>query len=334
VGDDTDTVARIEGLIVSRLVKRLRVEAWYEAHAGIAVSAVEGPVVVFGLPRTGTTAVHYLLALDDRFRYLRAWELRDPVPPNVLTESEDPRRAGDSPASDVRHIQAADGPVEDGPIHEMSFLHGELVLPVPSFTSWWRQADHSPAFAYHERMLHLLHFQRPPRLWLLKMPTYLFQIPDVVARYPGARFVVTHRDPAEALASTCSTVSASMLRRLPAVSVDPCQLGNRLLDHFAEGMRRALKSRATLGSDRFIDVSQGEVEEDPAAMAERIYSFLGMELYPELRAKMVKWADANKRGSRGEHRYRAEDYGLTNEAVRRAFAGYLTEYARLCRPSG
>jgi hypothetical protein len=329
--DDAATMEAIEGLIVGRLVKRLRTEAWLATHPDPDPQPVEGPVVIVGLPRSSTTAVHYLLAADPRLRYLRSWELKDPVPPPaVATEAEDPRRLSEVRASDVRHIQVAGGPVEDSAIHEMCFHHGELALPLPSYTSWWRTADHSAAFVYHDRILRMLHRDRPPHLWLLKMPTYLFQLADLVATYPGARFVMTHRDPAVALPSTCSTILESRARRVPGWLPDPIELGSQVLDHFAEGMRRAVEARRTLGRHRFLDVGQRQVETDAVAVAERVYEFLGLELGQELRTAMASWTQHNRRGSRGEHVYRAEDYGLSVASIRRRFSSYLDEFGGFC----
>jgi Sulfotransferase family len=331
VRNDTATVEAIEGLMVGRLVRRLRIEAWLATHPDPDSQPVEGPVVIVGLPRSATTAVHYLLATDPRLRYLRSWELKDPVPPPaVATEAEDPRRLSEVRSSDLRHIQAAGGPVEDSPIHEMCFHHGELALPLPSYTTWWRTADHSAAFVYHDRILRMLHRDRPPRLWLLKMPTYLFQLADIVATYPGARFVMTHRDPAVALASTCSTILDSRARRVPRWSPDPLSVGSEVLDHFADGMRRAVEARRTIDPKRFVDVGQRELETDAVAAVERIYGFLGLQFGDELRSVMANWVRLNRRGSRGEHVYRAEDYGLSNTSIRAQFSGYLDEFGTFC----
>ena len=218
---DREAVTRIEALIVDRLVTRLRVEAWYAEHGTEADHRVEGPLVVFGLPRTGTTALHYLLSVDPQFRYLRSWEVNDPVPPpNIMTEASDPRRPREDLSPDVRHIAGVDGPAEDWPIHALAFDHAELTLPVPSHSRWWRDASHDSLFPYHERILRLLHSHRPPEAWLLKMPAYLFLLPELAAHYPDARFVMTHRDPVTVMASTCSTIAAARRKRTPTWSPD------------------------------------------------------------------------------------------------------------------
>jgi hypothetical protein len=209
--------------------------------------------------------MHHLLALDPQFRYLRSWEVRDPVPPPVAaTEHEDPRRPSGPPRVDVRHIVAVDGPAEDWPLHALAFDHAELTLPVPSHTAWWRRRDHSSLCPYVDRVLRLLHSRRPPHRWLLKMPAYVFLLPEVAAQHPDARFVMTHRDPVVAIASTCSTVAASRAQRTPTWSPGPT-FGRELLDHWAEGLRQALAARQALGERRFVDVVQHELGTTPSA---------------------------------------------------------------------
>ncbi|HET6952974.1 MAG TPA: sulfotransferase [Acidimicrobiales bacterium] len=333
VGDDRAAVDGIEELIVQRLVTRLRVEDWHAAHGHEAARPVEGPLVIVGLPRTATTALHHLLSLDPRFRYLRRWELKDPVPPpDAATEADDPRRPGEPPAADVRHITAVDGPAEDGDIHTLQFRHGEISLPVPTYTRWWIGADHSGAFAYHERFLRMLHAHRPPTRWLLKFPAYLFQLRELAAWYPDAQFVVTHRDPLAVVPSTCSVVFDARRRRVPGWTPEPAAFGREVLDYLLAALEHATAGRRALGQDRFLDVGQHEIEDDALAVAERVYAFAGLDLTDDVRAAMARWAGENRRGSRGAHHYRADDYGLSEDRIEDAFAGYIAEYGELCRP--
>jgi hypothetical protein len=328
---ESDAVDRLEAIIVARLVRRLRVEGWYADRHQRDLPDIAGPLVIVGLPRTGTTALNYLLARDERFRYTRNWELDDPVPPpDAATEADDPRRDRARRQPNVLHIFDVDGPAEDGRIHEMSFRNGELILPIPSYTEWWRNTDHSASFEYHERVLRLLHSSRPPTRWLLKNPGYIFQLENFLAKYPSARFIMTHRDPVSIVPSTCRVVLGSRERRLPDWPTDPAELGRQVLEHFLEGVTRARASRAKLDRARFLDVGQKEVESDPIGVAERVYEFAGLDLDRELRAKMVDWAGANQRGSRGENEYRAEEFGLTDAGIRQAFGPYISEFGRFC----
>ncbi len=328
---DAPSIATIEDLIVARLVRRLRIQDWWKAHPAERNQPVEGPLVILGLPRTGTTALHYLLAIDPQFRYARKWELEDPIPPpDAVTESQDRRRPGGPPRRDVQHVSSADGPTEDRRIHELAFNDSEGVLPVPSFTRWWRSSNHGPAMAFHERVLRLLHSRRPPHRWLLKDPLYLFQLEEFSAQYPAARFVVTHRDPVSVLPSTCSVIESSRRLRLPDWNSDPVQLGREALDFFPDAVRQAAAARSSVGEDRFLDVAQHELAGNAARTADRIYEFAGLKLSDDTRTAMAKWASDNQPGSRGEHRYRAEDYGLSPDAIRSAFADYLDQFGRFC----
>ena len=206
-------------------------------------------------------------------------------------------------------------------------FHGqELGLPVPTYTAWWRDADLTGTFAYYDRVLRLLHARRPPHLWLPKGPAYLFHLEALVRQYPDTRFLMTHRDPAVSLPSTCSTVIDTWSMLAPTVTVDPEAVGRFLLEHYVEGTRRAIVARRTLGEHRFFDVAQQDVERDAVGTAERIYSFLDLELSDEARDAMAVWAKENRRGARGEHVYTAEEFGYTTEGIRGAFSHYLDAF--------
>jgi hypothetical protein len=328
---DDDAVTRLEAIVFDRLVTRLRIEAWWSEHADEAAAPVERVVALAGLPRTGTTALHYLLALDPRFRYLRHWELQDPVPPpDLATEAADPRRQTEAPSANVRHIATADGPTEDGPIFSLNFSHAETVLPVPTFTEWWRTADHSTLLPYHERILRLLQSHRPPRHWLLKFPNFLFHVPEMVEQYPDVRFLTTHRDPALVVASTCSVIVDSRRKRLPHFVTEERVLGPLMLEQLTDCVGRGLAAREQAGEERFLDIAQRDLETDPLGTAERVYEHLGLTLDADQRAVIEVWVAENRRGARGEHVYSLEQFGLTEEGIREAFGPYLDRFGALC----
>jgi hypothetical protein len=331
VRGDAEAIARIQAIVESRLIKRLRVEAWFAEHRDQAEAggAIEGPLVIAGMPRTGTTALHYLLALDPQFRYLRRWEIDDPVPPPRLGEElSDPRRT--ERQGDAQHIRTVDGPNEDGPILDLTFGNPEMVLPVPTYTLWWRDADHAVVFPYHERILRMLQSNRPPTRWLLKYPAFLSDLPAMVAQYPGARFIITHRDPAAVVPSTCSVILSARQRRVPGSWPDQADFGRETLDYLAVMMRRGIEGRRVLGDRRFLDVSQRQIGANPLGTVEQIYAFAGLQLRGEVRRAIEEWAPANQPGSRGAHANKAHDFGLTADGIRRAFAPYLDRYGSYC----
>jgi hypothetical protein len=335
LGEEASAVIVVENIMVGRLQSRLQIEKWYAEQGDNGPPPLEGPLVIVGLPRTATTALHYLLSVDPQFRYPRQWEMAAPVPPpDPVRRLEDPRRAAvASRRTDVRHISSIDGPTEDGFIHALHFGGQELGLPVPTYSAWWRAADLAGTFAYQERVLRLLHSHWPPHRWLLKAPAYLFHLPEMSRQYPNVRFVMTHRDPVQAMPSACSVVRDARQSVLPEVEQNPAALGREMVAHFAEGVQRAMEARATIGEDRFLDVSQEQVERDPVGTAERIYRFAGLGLTDDVKAAMGEWAAGNRRGSRGAHHYTAEEFGLTSNGVYAEFADYCRRFAPYVSPA-
>ena len=334
LGANPSAIQWIEDTIVGRLTNRLEVEAWYGSEGGDGPPPLEGPLVILGLPRTATTALHYLLSVDPQFRSPRLWEMVAPVPPpDLASEATDPRRsqmAGRS--SDPRHISSVDGPTEDVFIHALHFGSQEMTLPVPTYWAWWREADLLTTYAYQERVLRLLHSHRPPYRWLLKAPSYLFHVPELHDHYPSALFVMTHRDPTLALPSTCSVVMDAR-SGVPGLDQDKVALGAHMLAHFSDGVRKTMTARSHMDPALFFDVGQAEVEEDPVGTAERIYQYFGLEMTDSVKIAMRVWAAENQRGSRGAHVYSAEEFGLTAADIRETFAEYRDQFGGYLSPA-
>ncbi|HUJ65162.1 MAG TPA: sulfotransferase [Acidimicrobiales bacterium] len=329
---DDDVTVRLEAMITGRLASRLRIEDWYRRRDQ-PTEPVTGPVVIHGLPRSGTTAVQYLLSIGTTFRYQRRWEISDPVPPPGATDDAHDRRrlaalerAVGPAGGSVQHISEVDGPVDDGTILGLDFHNQELGYPLRSYTTWWRSSSLKTTYSYHERVLRLLHTARPPRRWLVKAPYHNFHLDDLAAQYPDARFLMTHRDPVAAVASTCSTVATAQRNALPQYTLGPQALGTFLLEHLVDGLSRALAARAAIGEHRFLDITQHQLEADPVGTARRIEDWLGLQLDKSTGVAMAEWAAANARGSRGEHRYRAEEYGLSDDRIRAAFKDYIDHF--------
>lgn len=323
LGHEVMACVPIEAAVVRRLAVRLRIEQWYARNP--APPDVQGPVVILGLPRTATTALLHLLSVDPQFRYPRWSEVHDPVPADPLDE----RLMRAQGRSDERHIRSVDGPMEDVHIPALHFHNQELGLPLPTFTAWWREADFSGTVAYQERVLRLLHAQRPPYRWLLKAPQYIFHTPSLARHYPDARFLMTHRDPAVAFPSACSTIAQAQRNSVPTREPEPTKLGRELLDHFVEGTRRVVADRRHIGEHRFHDIGQREIESDPIGTVERVYDFLGLRLTGDVHASMIRWTEVNRRGARGQHRYTPEEYGSSAPELRCAFGDYIDRFGEL-----
>ncbi len=320
--------------LIQDLAIRLRIEQWYRDHPGIDSMAIEGPIFVVGLPRTGTTATVSMLGLDERFRYLRSWEGINPVPPPIAgQEDTDPRAVAARAAArdyDKSHMHLFD---PDGSQEDLAFLAGldmhsyHGAYPVPDdYLQWWLDEDFASTYAYLERVFKLLHSQRPPRLWLLKSPPHLFRLDAIVRQFPCARFVMTHRDPLKVLGSVASLHYTLYSERCLPGSIRKEDIGPVLLRFWTEGMRRALSARQRLGEDRFVDVHNDEVVKRPLEAFERVYAHLDLPLTAEHRHRLTQYNSTNAPGNFGEHRYTLEEYGLTAERVREGFADYLKRF--------
>ena len=332
LGDDKDAIRRIEEIVVDRLVNRLRIEQWYAEHSDEAAARhIEGLLMILGTGRSGTTAAHYLLAVDPQFRYLRKWEIVDPVPPpETDTELDDPRRRR-SVSGNQYHIATVDGPTEDRRIHELSFRESGNPLGLRTYVKWWRQADHSSKFVYHERVLRMLQSRRPPNRWLLKSPEDMISLEPLASHYPQANFVVTHRDPLKVIPSACSVIAEATRQRIPHWTFDPKTFGHDILEDFYDSAQRGMASRAIVGEGRFFDIGQPQLNADPLGTAERIYEFAQLKLKSSVRDAMKLWSEQNRAGSRGTHEYSAEEFGLTEEEIRDKFAEYIGRYERYWR---
>jgi hypothetical protein len=319
--------------IVHDLASRLRIERWYVEHPEVEAQEIEGPVLVCGLPRTGTTATVGMLALDPRFRFPRMWEMLEPVPPPIADDRDDPRAVAYREASEARsrasqHISDPDGPEEDmvgiAPLN-MHGYHGSYPMP-DDFLEWWAAADFTSTYAYHRRVLKLLQSRRPPGLWLLKGPVHLYRLDAFAAEYPDARFVWTHRDPASVIPSVASLQHTLFAQRCANAALRKAGEGARALAFWSEAMRRGLSARARIGEHRFIDIWNRDVVSRPIETFATLYEQLGYTFTSDRQAAVAEYSRRNARGAFGEHRYTAEEYGLSRDMIRERFANYVERF--------
>jgi len=328
------------GTMLRRLENRLKVEAWHADNPGACDAEIRGPIMVCGLPRTGTTATGNVLSLDPQLRPLRAWEQANPLPPPVLaTENDDPRRQAaiarnaamvkDDPQAMKLHLFDTDAAEEDHDVLGMAFAAQYNILPVPAYRTWWRNADMRPAYAFHKRTLQLLQSERPPNLWILKNPHYKFHFEDIVSVYPDAKFVFTHRHPVKALSSYFSFV---VLHYPPGVveAVGHAKIARDIYDHLLEGMRNAVAARERLGESYFVDVSQKELGADALGTLRRVHNELGLPFTEVFEAKARDWHEANHSGAHGTHRHAPDDVGFSAERIAADFAFYTDKFGHLC----
>ena len=319
--------------VVGYLCERLRIEDWYERHPEIEAQAIERPVFVTGLPRTGTTVLSNLLAVDPGARSLRFWESQRPTPPpERATYDSDPRIAeGDAALTAMKaaapdlarmHDDTGASPTENQDLLGQHFRtqHFEGQAAIPSYLSWWLACDMVPAYRHHRRVLKLLQWRCPGVWWNLKSPPDLCCLDAFVAVYPDARIIWTHRDPAKVLPSVCRLIAT--VRSLFNENVDPVALGRQELALWAEATRRGLAFRARVGQQRIVDVHMDDLVARPIETMRELYPRLGLELTADTERRMRSWLDANPQHKHGALHYRLEDFGLTSDQVRAAFGDY------------
>ena len=293
---------------------------------------MRGPIDINGLPRSGTTALANMLSLDPQFRSLRGWEQAEPCPPPTLEgEATDPRRVRAaeeeellSPEMKAMHLFDLDATMEDTEVLGMAFHGQQYTVPVYGYHAWWRCTDMTAAYEYHRRVVKLLQSRRPPDLWLFKAPHHNFHLDAIVAAYPDARFIVTHRDPVKAVPSWVSIVSAILPPS--AGERDLHRLGNEAAQHLRVGVERGIAARRRVGEDRFLDVHHREFVADPFGTLNRMYAFLGLELEAPVERVIRDWHETNRSGAHGTHRYTADQFGLSDAELRADFESYTDHF--------
>jgi hypothetical protein len=227
-----------------------------------------------------------------------------------------------SPRLAAMHEDTPTGPTENHDLLGMSFrtFHFAGMSFVPRYVAWWLGCDMSPAYRLMKRTLQLLQWRCPPTRWQLKSPPDSFFLDAILAVFPDARFVMTHRDPAAVLGSVCSLIHT--MYEMTSAPPPAAALGAAELASWAEAMRRLLAVRARIGEARFADVHFHELVSDPLGAIAGAYAQLGLPWTPAAEGAIRTHAAANPRGRHGEHRYRLADWGLDRAAVHEAFRFY------------
>jgi hypothetical protein len=320
------------------LVTRLEVEDWYHRHPEIDEQEIAAPLFGLGLPRTGSTALSYLLAEDPRCRSLLTWESGQPTPPpDPETYDTDPRIAGAAatiafldelaPHFKVMLPMSPTGPNECLQILALDFRSAVFLAlgDNPGYDAWVAECDMVSAYEYHRRVLKLLQWKFPTKPWRLKSPAHMHSIDALVEVYPDARFVMTHRDIAQVIPSVVSLLdSTSELLR-----AGPLRAGFAAgqAAFWERGLRTTLAFRDGGEESRFLDLGFAELRPDPLPAIERLYEWLGMELTEEVATRMRSWWESNPADKHGIHEYRPEQYGIDLDQLRRQFAFYNDRFA-------
>src|SRR6185369_10410776 len=264
--------------VVRLLGNRLRmVDAW-KRHPDIEAAPIRQPLFIVGLPRTGTSILHELMAQDPANRVPMSWEVMHPwPPPERATYETDPRIAIVEkhfagvdrlmPGFKKMHPMGAQLPQECVALtaHDFASMVFSTTHRVPSYQSWLESADLRWVYASHRRQLQYLQWRCPARHWVLKSPGHLWALDALLAVYPDAHIVQTHRDPLTVIASLASLVV--VLRGMSSDAIDPVAIGAEWSERLADGLAHAMAVRARVPDDgRVFDMHFAEFIRDEIGM--------------------------------------------------------------------
>lgn len=326
--------------LVNALSTRLQLTDWRKRHPEIASEEIEEPIIITGLPRTGTSILHELLAQDPRHRAPLHWEVRYPCPPpETATYRSDPRIAAAHrqtrfwddivPEYDQIHELGGEIPVECIQLMCPEFRSDEWMgrHMVPSYAAWYAQCDLVPAYEFHKEMLQNLQWRCPGDRWVLKAPSHLGQLEALLSVYPKARIVFTHRDPLKVLPSVTSVLFSTAFVRSDAVDADTFLgwFNGETCVHLLDAMT-ALRESGRLAPERCHDVRFSDLMKNPRETLAGIYDHFAIDYPAEAESAMLGYLEAKPRARHGAHSYDFSDTGLDLEEERARFRPYYERY--------
>ena len=320
---------------------RLRLEDLIAANPQILDIEIDRPIIVAGLPRSGTTYLLNLISADTRLRSLPWWEAIEPVPPpgeRGLPVAEDPRwqRAAAGwelqdallPHMKAMHEFSPDHVSEDVELQAIDFSSYllEWLAVVPEWRDYYLAHDQSGTYAYLKRALQALTWLRGPNRWVLKCPQHMEQLPVLHQTFPDATVVISHRDPVASIQSaiTMACYAARVLR----TSIDTVATADYWIDRYRRLLEACVRDRDKLPDAQVIDVHFHELMADPDARLRDIYRKADLPLTDGALAELHAFLDAHPRGKYGRVVYDLRrDFDLEPRSVREPFAFYFNRFA-------
>jgi hypothetical protein len=330
----------IEHRLVRLLVNRLRMQRDITRHPQILCESLLPPAVIIGLPRTGSTKLQRMLAAGHGFHELLFWQAFNPAPfPVAGPNGRDSRieaaarfvatMANEAPESHKGHTVIVEAAEEESHLLEQTFETPTTISFVPAF-DWCRyieRLDKTDMYAHLRECLQYLQWQfhaGDPKPWLLKYPANLGNESYITRTFPGARYIVTHRDPFPVLASLTQLIGATQLLHCREYNVQ--RISRWAIDEFSSEMERHLAWRDANPQAPVLDISFDDIVNNGAAVAERIYRFLDAPWTPGAQAEINRWLAENER-QRDKLEYRFEDLAFTESECRQRFADYYRRFS-------
>jgi hypothetical protein len=327
---------------VAQLANRLVIEDHCKRYPEILQQPVDDPLVIVGLPRTGTTLLQRVLAVDPQFSKAQWWETRYPAPLPGETLEQPTQRIGRARAEVAAMIEwvpqilaihplDAEQPDEEFMLMEHSFLCAmDSYVNVPAYTAWLDRQDQAQVYAYLKKMLQFLQWQQARRgiasgrRWLLKSPQHLHSLELLFKVFPRAQVILTHRDPGKTIPSLASFIHC--LWQIYSDQADPAQVGEQWNSRMARALRHSMAVRDGMPAGAFLDVHFEDTVSDPLGVVARIYRFAGLQLSPGVRESMSDWLSRNGRDKRAAHQYDPAAFGLDEARLQRDYDEYRARH--------
>jgi hypothetical protein len=319
-----------------QLANRLHLVADRKRYPAISQEVIRRPLFITGLPRSGTTFLHALLAQDPAHRAPQVWEVMYPSPPPEKgSYTTDPRIRTTArqlkwldilmPEFKTVHLIGAQLPQECIALtsHAFRSYTFESMYAVPTYKAWHDRQDKLPEYEFHRQFLQHLQWRCPGQRWVLKAPSHLLALKSLLQVYPDAGIILTHRDPLKVLGSCASFTE--VLRRLFSDRVDKPALAREVRQRWVEGAGLAVQYRQESGDlqKQLFDVRYAELVRDPMTMVRRIYEYFDLEFTEAAEAAMTRFLAANPKNKDGVHHYSLAEFELNPEKERRRFQFYL-----------
>ena len=330
-------VVNFYGQLLQLLKNRLLLIDLLSRHPEIDDIELQPPVVIAGLPRTGTTHLHNLLAAPPTFRTMPYWESVEPFPlPAEAGVEPDPRRTRMDVAVGVintvmphfalMHEMTTDHVHEEIQLlaNDVSTMLFETLGDVPRWRDYYRTHDQTPHYEYLARQLKAMQFLRGGRRWLLKSPQHLEQVPVLDRVFPGSIVVFTHRDPVPVALSMIAMITYSARMHRSPVPVE--QIADSWIDRLDEMLTALVRDRDTIGPERSIDIRFDEFMADELGVAERVYRLAGEPFTEEARTAVAGYLAGHQRGRLGNVETSYEMFGLNEDGLRARFAPYVERF--------
>ncbi len=330
----------VQQMMIGLLSTRLLVHDLLQREPEIADHPIESPMVIVGLPRSGTTHLHNLISADPNMRSMQYWEsLRPVLPPDEMPApgETDPRMETTEmalgfmneimPLFKIMHEMTATHVHEEIQLLAATFSTQlfEASFVVPDYRDWYLGTDQTDAYGYMKLLLQIMSVRREPdKRWILKSPQHLEQVGPLMATFPDAKVIRTHRDPVKVTASMCTMVAYG--KRSNYVGVDPVETGQYWLDRIEIMLRAVVRDRDLIPADQVIDSDFIGFMDDNIGRTKQLYAFADQPFDDTVHGALEHYLATHPPGRHGKIDYQLSDFGTTDEEIRERFRFYTDAF--------